>query len=159
MKSLTLQPAMPVTERRVRDRRRATIRSLIVGGFFKCRRRGPRRRADCHQGYYVDWYDAKLLTTALTIFLLCCLDALFTLSLLESGADEINLLMAALIEIGTGTFVNIKLGATAIGITILVVHASFRLVGSFRVRHAIYSIFGTYGLLFVYQLALLTRGL
>lgn len=143
-------------ERREQDRRRATVRSLLVGGIYRSRRRGPRREADRHN-HYVDWYEPKLFAVTLGIFVLNCLDAVFTLTLLSKGAEEINVFMAVLLENGVETFVHVKLAITAVALIFLVVHSAFRLIGTVRVRHLLYGIFGNYLALFFYELSLLAR--
>ncbi len=142
-------------ERRRQDRRRTTFRSLFIDSFLKGRRYGPRRHTDCH-GFYVDWYDTRLFAVSLVIFILCCVDAGLTLVLLNAGAREINALMAALIDAGTSTFVNVKLAATAIGLIVLVIHGSFRVTHNLRVRHVLYGIFGGYLSVFLYQIRMLS---
>ena len=122
--------------------------------------RSPVEERNCwrkRQSRESGWYDATLFATTLTIYLLCCLDALFTLSLLGTGAKEVNAVMALLIENGARTFVSIKLGITGICLIILVLYSSFRLFGFLRVRYVLYGILGTYGLLFFYQIDMLSR--
>jgi hypothetical protein len=144
-------------ERRQGDRRRSAV-GLSLRGLVMGRRRSPRRHGD-HHNYYVDWYETKLFAVVLAIFILNCLDALFTLTLLSKGGEEINLLMAALLEISTEAFVNVKLSVTAIALIFLVFHSAVRLIGFFRVRHLLYGILGNYFALFVYELNLLARAL
>ena len=137
-------------ERDVTDRRRTTFRSLFFGPMIHGRRRRARRQTDAH-AHYVARYDERLFAVSLGILLLCCLDALFTLELLGMGAREINLFMAALLDIGIATFVSTKLALTGIGVVFLVAHAAFRVGGTLRVRHILYTILGSYMTLFVYQ--------
>lgn len=141
-------------ERQPMDRRQARFQSLVYGAITYGRRCGPRRRNDS-RGYYVDLYDEQLLAVATTIFALCCLDAFFTLMLLEMGAEEINPFMAALLEYGVQTFVYTKLTITGIGLVFLVVHAAFWIAGTVRVSHVLYVVLGSYVTLFVYQLGML----
>jgi hypothetical protein len=143
-------------ERRTQDRRRRVLYSLVIGGVVGGRRRGPRRASDVG-GYYVDWYEPRLLAVAAGTFLLCCMDALLTLVLLSRGAIEINVLMAALLARGATTFVNVKLAMTAVALLYLVAHSSHRVLVSLRVRHLLYAVFGGYFLLFYYQLDMLAR--
>jgi hypothetical protein len=138
------------------DRRRATFHSLAYGAIVHGRRRGPRRRDDA-RAYYVDWYDERLFIAATGILLLCCLDAFFTLILLDRGAEEINPFMAALLDHGVRTFVYTKLTVTGFGLVFLVVHATFWIAGTVRVSHLLYAILGSYVTLLVYQLDMLAR--
>ena len=143
-------------ERQLTDRRQATFRSLMYGAIAHGRRREPRRHNDT-RAYYVDWYDGRLFFVAIGIFLLCCLDALFTLLLLGRGAEEINPFMAALLEHGVRAFVFTKLAITGFGLVFLVVHAAFWIAGTVRVSHVLYALLGSYMTLFVYQLQMLAR--
>lgn len=143
-------------ERDLPNRRQATLHSLVYGSIVHGRRRGPRRHSDA-QAYYVDWYDERLFAVSMGILLLCCLDALFTLKLLGMGAEEVNLLMAALLEHSVQTFVHTKLALTGIALVFLVAHAGFQIFGAVRVRHLLYAILGSYVTLFIYQLGMLAR--
>ena len=142
--------------RKPTDRRRARFHVLVYGALVHGRRRGPRRRDDT-RGYYVDWYDGRLFAVATGIFLFCCLDALFTLILLGMGAEEINPVMAALLEHGVGTFVYTKLAITGFGLVFLVVHAAFWIADTIRVSHILYALLGGYVTLCGYQLEMLAR--
>ena len=142
-------------ERRLRDRRQAGLKGALLVGMFRGRRRGPRRDIDRHS-YYVDWYDDnRLLAVVTAIFILNCMDAMFTLTLLSEGAEEVNLFMVALLDIGVPTFVNIKLTITAIALVFLVAHSNFRIVGGLCVRHLLYVILAKYIALIIYELHLL----
>lgn len=143
-------------ERQLKDRRRATFHSLAYGAIVHGRRRGPRRLNDA-RAYYVDWYDERLFVVTVSIFLLCCLDAFFTLILLSRGAEEVNPFMAALLDHGVRTFVYTKLTITGFGLVFLVVHAAFWIAGPVRVSHILYAVLGSYVMLFVYQLEMLSR--
>jgi hypothetical protein len=143
-------------ERRRHNRRRTTLYSLVIGSVVKGRRRGPRRASDFDH-YYVDWYEPKLFAVVMGIFLLSCLDAQLTLLLLGAGAVEINGLMAALLDAGSGTFVNAKLGMTATALIYLVAHSSHSVLAILPVRQVLYAIFGGYFLVFCYQLDMLAR--
>jgi hypothetical protein len=143
-------------DRRRHDRRRTTFYSLVIGSVVKGRRRGPRRASDSYR-YDVDWYDPNLFAVAMGIFLLSCLDAQLTLLLLSAGAVEINGLMAAFLDAGSGIFVNAKLGMTASALIYLVAHSSRRVLAILPVRHVLYAIFAGYFLVFCYQLDMLAR--
>lgn len=143
-------------KRRPTDRRRARFHSLAFGAMVYGRRRGPRRHDDT-RAYYVDWYDERLFIVTIGIFVLCCLDALFTLKLLGMGAEEINPFMAALLDQGVRTFVYTKLVMTGFGLVFLVMHAAFWIGDTIRVSHILYALLGGYLTLFVYQLDMLAR--
>lgn len=136
------------------DRRRARFARLFVGAIVHGRRRGPRRRSDA-ETFYVDWYDERLFVAATGIFLFCCLDMLFTLMLLQMGAEEVNPLMARLIDYGVEPFVYTKLLITGFGVVFLVMHSTYQIGGAIRVSQALYGILAGYAMLFVYQVAML----
>lgn len=143
-------------ERQLKDRRRARFHGLTYGSIVYSRRHGPRRHNDT-RAYYVDRYDERLFVVAIGIFLLCCFDALFTLTLLGMGAEEINPVMAALLEHSVHAFVYTKLSITGFGLVFLVVHAAFWIADTVRVSHVLYAVLGGYVTLFVYQLEMLGR--
>ena len=141
-------------ERRTReDRRRHSWRTLTYCGL---QGRGRRRqvRRDGHS-YYLDWYKPSLVFTGLTVLLLSCLDALLTLTLLNRGAYEANLLMARLLETSDAVFVITKVAVTAIGIVFLLMHSHFRLLNITSGKHLLQFLVPVYGLLVIYELFLL----
>ena len=139
-----------------RDRRRTTVASLLHGGLFRNRRRGYRRANDRY-GYYVDWYEPRLLFVSVGILLLSCADGMLTLFLLDLGAVEVNLLMARLIEHDVALFAAAKLGLTAVGVVVLVIHFSFRLLHWVSVRTVLSVFFAGYLILLAHEVAMLSR--
>jgi len=142
------------TERRTaQDRRNHSWRTLTYCGL---QGRGRRRHArrDGHS-YYLDWYKPSLVFTGLAVLLLSCLDALMTLTLLDRGAYEANLLMARLLETSDAVFVVTKVTVTAIGIVFLLMHSHFRLLNVASGKHILQFLVPAYGLLIVYELFLL----
>src|SRR5918996_1606465 len=77
--------------RQQRDRRRHSWWSIAYG--MGCGQRWGPRRQEASRMQYVDLYGLLLFISSLGIFILCCLDAFFTLALLEVGAREVNPLM------------------------------------------------------------------
>ncbi len=135
------------------DRRRHSWRTVTYCGL---RGRGRRRqvRRSGHS-YYLDWYDPKLAVTGLTLLLLSCLDAFFTLTLISRGAYEANYFMARLLETSTGLFVSVKVAITAIGILFLLMHSHFRVLRVTSGKQLLQVLVGVYGLLIAYELVLL----
>lgn len=149
--------ATPASERRSgRDRRQATLGSLLRGGLYRNRRRGVRRAADAG-GTYVDWYEPRLLYVALGVLVLSCADAALTLLLLELGAVEANVLMARLIELDVALFAAVKIGLTGIGLVVLVAHFSFRLFRYLRVRSLLTACLVGYVILLTHEVAMLAN--
>ncbi len=126
-------PACALNERRIFvDRRKRGVKSLLRGSVV-ARRYGPRRDAE-PAGYYVDWHQPQLLYMTLAILLLCTADAILTLNLLTLGAQEVNVLMARLINHDVYVFSATKMALTGVGLVFLVMHANFKLFRIIEVR-------------------------
>jgi len=152
--SATEVTATAIAERRVmHERRRHSWRTLTYCGF---RGRGRRHHARRH-GYdgYLDWYDPKLVFTGITVLLMSYLDALFTLILIDRGADEANYFMARLMETSDELFVAVKLAITAFGIIFLLMHAHFQIWRLISGKRLLQAFAAVYGLLIGYELILL----
>ena len=81
------------------DRRKEegfSLRLLIGNG----QRITIRRKEDRDRIFWVDQYSPVLFATIVAILFLCVIDTLLTLYLLNSGAYEINPIMAYLLKIG-----------------------------------------------------------
>ena len=122
--------------------------------FFSIRgQRAQARRAEDAVNYYVDRYDAHLLLITLSILSLCCLDALFTLSLINAGiAYEINPVMRVAMEESVSLFLGAKFGVTAFGIMVLLTHKNFYLFRRIKVGYALYGVLFMYAVLIKYEL-------
>jgi hypothetical protein len=147
------------SERRNRlERRRRHVWSVWYGSF-KPRRRSHPRRIDEKRFHSIDWYSAHLLAVSIGISLLSMADAFLTLTLLDSGADEINPIMAALLEHGAAAFTIVKMATTGICILALVVMSRYRFMRLIRVEIVMYLVLASYVSLIVYELWLLQKPL
>jgi hypothetical protein len=142
------------SNRRFADDRRCTRPPLLSSHRWNGRRKAHRRTCDATTNR-LDHYDPRLLAPSLTILVLCVVDALITLRLLERGAVEINLIMRFLIEEGMVAFIATKYLMTASSVVWLVAHNNFKIFQRVRVEHLIYACAGVYVSLLVYELALL----
>ena len=107
-----------INNRSRKDRRTKSgfnIRSLLFGG----KREKIRRQEDTSRIFYVDQYSPELFFAILSILLLCVIDALLTLTLLDRGAQEANPVMAYFLKFGPYTFFACKYLLTIIPIIIL----------------------------------------
>lgn len=120
-------------------------------------RRRAARRTDEGENRYVDWYEPHLLYLTIATAMLSFMDAALTLNLLSLGAIEINTLMAHLINTDVQKFVNIKVALTLLTLVFLVIHSNFRLFRFVKVNRVIYSLFGIYLTLILYEIGLLIR--
>lgn len=146
-----IAPGVP-EERRRADRRRPGLWSILYGGV-RPRRRKTRRRGD-HQQVFLDWHEPRVLFLVLGLIVLSCLDALFTLNLLHLGAEEINLVMNALIIKDVDRFVAVKIGATAVSAVLLAVAAQRHFLGLVPVVRFLELFCAGYAALIAYELYL-----
>ncbi len=147
-------PHAPDGERRAgNDRRRQTLKALLVGSFTP-RRRNPRR--DGERGIAaLDWHPARWLGVSVTIVLLSVADAILTLTLLNLGAEEINPVMEPLVTGSGRSFALWKMGLTAGGVILLTLLARMRAFGRIPVGGILYSVLAVYVVLVGYELWLL----
>lgn len=146
--------ATAIAERRGNhDRRRHSWLTLTYCGFEgRGRRRYARRNdSDC----YLDWYDPKLVFTGIAVLVMSCMDAVFSLMLLDRGAYEANYFMARLMETSDELFVTVKTAVTAFGIMFLLMHAHFRIMRVISGKRLLETVVVVYGLLIGYELMLL----
>jgi len=145
-------PAASQERRLTTERRHSILRALWRGNFAR-RRVAPRRSAERH-AVVTDWFHPQWLAIGILILLLCGADAIFTLTLIERGADEVNPLMDSLVR-GTGRgFAFWKMGLTAMGVVLLTVLARLRIRGN-AVGTLLYLVLGGYAVLVGYELFLL----
>ena len=114
-------------ERRGGDRRQQILRALLQGHLWQ--RRRNLRRGEANQLGSIDWHEPQWLAAALLIMLLSVADAALTLSLLNHGATELNPLMRMVVMGSDRSFVYLKLGITAITVTMLVLLIRVRTFG------------------------------
>jgi hypothetical protein len=152
--SATEVNAAATAERReLHDRRRHGWRTVTYCGLEgRGRRRCARRNG---YDYYLDWYDPKLVFTGIAILVMSYLDALFSLVLLDRGADEANIFMARLMGTSDELFIAVKLLVTALAIIFLMMHAHFRIWRIFSGKHLLQAVVILYGMLIGYELILL----
>jgi hypothetical protein len=151
---LPTDTALSATGERRRLERRTRTFTALVRGSFTPRRRVPRRGNEASFAS-VDWHHPQWLAVALLILLLCCADAILTITLLERGAYELNPLMAHLVERSGLAFAVVKLGLTSSGVVMLTLIAGTRVFGRLPVGLVLYSVLAGYVLLIAYELYLL----
>jgi len=142
-------PLFATVERRAgRDRRRTTLRSFVQGGLTP-RRRGGRRTDEHHLP--IDWHEPYLLFLSIMILLMSVADAFLTLTLLMSGASEMNPLLAFVLDEHPQLFALIKMGLTGAGVLVLVAVARARLFRVMRVGTVLQGVFVAYVALMGYE--------
>ncbi len=147
--SLTIRIA---NRRRREDRRERHVLFSDWRWAWAGRRTRPRRDDEAAE-YGVDRYQAHLLALAIGILVLSCLDAAFTLTLLQRGvASEANPLMRMLINHDRQIFVNMKVVLTGAAVVFMVALADWPFVCAVRVRHIMIITLLLYGALVGYEL-------
>jgi hypothetical protein len=148
--SRELKSAKSAAERRAaRDRRTHTLRALFQGSIAP-RRHGVRRDKDA--GFAaVDWHQSRWLAVALSIVILSCADAFFTLTLLADGAYETNPFMATLLDGESHWFALAKIGLTSAGVILLTMVARTRAFGRIPVGIVLYTVLVGYATLVAYE--------
>ena len=141
-------------QRNIADRRQvATSVWDALAGIGQ--RIAHRRMPDRAQPYFTDRFSPSTLLLILTLLLLSLLDAVITIRLIPAGCDEVNPLMAQLLEFGVVPFLLGKYFLTAAGLPLLVVFQNFTLFGTrFRVYYLIPLFISLYIALILYQLSL-----
>ena len=131
--------------------RRKSFWSSFLYGNFRPRRRSSRREIDQHE-FLFDWQEPRVLYLALSVLLLSCTDAFFTLNLLNMGAAEANIVMASTLEVGMDHFVLIKIILTSLSVMVLVATAQRNFIRSYRVEHVLQILLATYLMVICYEL-------
>ena len=139
-----------LNENRDSDERREFSWRTVFFGFVRSRRRDT-RRDDEDAPVYTDWHHPWLFFLATGTMLLSCMDAFFTLQLLDRGAIEINPVMAAMIGQGTLAFAATKMLLTGLGILILVFLSQTRMFNLMRTGLVLTVFFTFYACLVCYE--------
>jgi hypothetical protein len=145
----------PKERRLLADRRRrpTTIWDTLAS---LGRRIAMRRGTERHGPYFVDRFPTTTLAVIVFLLFLSVVDAVITIHLIRSGCDEVNPLMARLLDWGISPFLIGKYLLTAAGLPVLLVFKNFTLFGTrFRVAYLIPVFVALYVALIVYQVALL----
>lgn len=143
-------------ESRDRDTRRQLSWRTVFYGFLRSRRRTT-RRGDEGEPLYTDWHHPWLFFLATGTMLLSCMDAFFTLQLLDRGAVEINPIMALVISKSTLTFAATKLLLTGLGILMLVFLSRWKIFNLMRTGIVLTIFFSFYACLVCYEFVYLLR--
>jgi len=128
------------------DRRGPSEITSIFSAPFRRRRSKGRRKTD--SGAYVDIYDSRSWSIAVTVLILSCLDAVLTgLHVAGGSARELNPVMNAVLNQGGWTaFFGVKVVMTIFPMAVILVHKEWAL-GRFAARLCLWS----YVLIFFYH--------
>ena len=145
-----LERVEALNENRDSDERREFSWRTVFFGFLRSRRRDTRRGNE-DAPLYTDWHHPWLFFLATGTMLLSCMDAFFTLQLLDRGAIEINPVMAVMIGQGTLAFAATKMLLTGLGILILVFLSQTRMFNLMRTGLVLTAFFAFYACLVCYE--------
>ncbi len=145
-----LERVESLDENRDSDDRREFSWRTVFFGFIRSRRRDT-RRDDEDAPLYTDWHHPWLFFLSTGIMLLSCMDAFFTLQLLDRGAIELNPVMAVMIGQGTLAFAATKMLLTGLGILVLVFLSQTRLFNLMRTGLVLTVFFALYACLVCYE--------
>ena len=145
-----LERVESLNENRDSDERREFSWRTVFFGFVRSRRRDTRRDNE-DAPLYTDWHHPWLFFLATGIMLMSCMDAFFTLQLLNRGAIEINPVMAAMIGQGTLAFAATKMLLTGLGILVLVFLSQTRMFNLMRTGLVLTAFFAFYACLVCYE--------
>lgn len=134
------------------DRRKPSLRSFIYGAFNP-RRRQFRREEDANYAF-LDWHPRHLLVVAMLVMLLSVVDGMFTVYLIGSGLQELNPVLAPLVDGDPVLFALTKIVFTAVGVVTLVITAHARLWRGIPVSRIFYLMLIGYSCVIVYELYL-----
>jgi hypothetical protein len=102
------------------DRRKCPTPILSRYTFYGGKRKSVRREKEKKVFIYVDLYSTRLLIAVMSLLLLSCVDAYFTLELIEKGhVIEANPIMAFFLDYGATLFTVVKFVITACCLIIL----------------------------------------
>ena len=140
--------------RRATDRRTQEISPFshhrLLGRRRASRRAGGIKVAVAHS----DLYPKRFILVAASMLLLCLMDAINTLLLLDRGAREVNPIMDLLIQQDPQLFVMCKLMLTGLGMIMLMAYHNARISLGIRVRSILYGALLSYVALILYQWSL-----
>lgn len=148
MSNLERTESLPDSRHR-KTRRELSWRTVFYG-FLRSRRRST-RRGDEGEPIYTDWHHPWLFFLATGTMLLSCMDAFFTLQLLDRGAVEVNPVMALVLSKSTLTFAATKLLLTGLGILMLVFLSRLRMFNLMRTGIILTIFFSFYACLVCYE--------
>jgi hypothetical protein len=148
-------PPQSDIDKRLESDRRKTPTSAWDAFPPAGQRMAARRAGEHRQPYFVDRFSSAMFLAILTLILASIIDAILTIQLIESGANEINPLMARLLDHGMQTFLVGKYVLTVVGLPLLLIFKNHYLLGTrIRVGYLIPMAVALYAVLIGYQLVL-----
>lgn len=156
MNAQTLYPPLTYRERRTAQDRRLRRAHGVFCSLYKRQRVNPQRLEERTSPYYTDVYSLRTLATVVSITILCLVDSFLTLHILANGGQELNPVMAALLDFGNRAFIFGKLLITCTGLLVALVHINFKVLRICPMRCAFRTLLVFYCLLVGYELTIIS---
>ena len=154
-RGITVDQGLSALERRAthRERRHNQVKAA-VHSFYRNRRTHLRRESDDVIGVYVDTHEPKLWYLAISLMMLSVLDAFFTTILIANGSEELNPLLAYLLNIDLWVFLAVKFFVTGASIVFFILHKHHRLLNTVNCYHLLVLSVIVYFVLICYELSM-----
>ncbi len=147
----------PDPDRRINKDRRSKPTSPFTSSSLFGARKHVRRDEDKNRHMYVDRYSTRAVLTVIMTILLSLADAVFTIKLVEGGAEEINPVMDFFLQDGPIPFLIAKYLLTGTCLVLFLVYKNHPfLFGLIRVKSLMVGALIIYTLLIFYELNLLS---
>ena len=143
-----------IERRETHKERRCNQAKAAINSFYRNRRKHLRRENDDVTGVYVDAHEPKLWYLAITLMTLSVLDAFFTTLLLANGSEELNPLLAYLLQIDLWVFLAVKFFITGASIVFFILHKHHRLLNTVNCYHLLVFSVAVYFILICYELSM-----
>jgi hypothetical protein len=134
--------------------RRSNRRKAALYSFYRNRRKGLRRDGDNLNGVYVDAHEPRLFYLAVALMTLSVIDAFFTTLLIHNGSEELNPVLAYLLEYNLYAFLGVKFCITGFSIVFFVLHKHHRLFNLISCYQLLIFSVGVYVFLVGYELTM-----
>jgi hypothetical protein len=145
---------LPAERRVPSSERRSNQRKAALYSFYRNRRKEVRRDDDSLIGVYVDSHEPRLFYLAITLMTLSVLDAFFTTLLIYNGSEELNPLLAYLMELNLYAFLGAKFFITGFSIVFFIWHKHHRLFNLISCYQLLIFSVAVYVLLVGYELSM-----
>lgn len=144
-------PARQLSQSRNKSDRRKTNFKTFIYSTFKGKRASARREEEATKPFYTDLYEKKVGLLILLIACLSTLDSFLTLIILDSGGEEINPLMAYLLDFGNNVFLSGKYLITVFCLVFALIHINFKVLFFFPMMNVLISLLVFYSSLIIYE--------
>lgn len=148
------QEQSSIERRSTHRERRRNHRKAAVHSFYRKRRNHIRREDDKTIGVYVDTHEPTLFYLALSLMALSVMDAFFTTLLISNGSEELNPILAYLLNLDLYVFLGAKFLITGFCAVFFIMHKHHRLFNLISCYQLLVLSVAVYFLLVCYELSM-----